>query len=194
VSEDRIDSKPDLDPVETEIVRRRAASLVRSRQLPRSEIEDARQELALAVLAARDGFDSQRGTCAAYTRTVVRRAGAKLVRARHAAKRNPARVCSLDSPAPRTALTDPAMLTAGPTHERQVDLALDVGELLARLPADLRTAAALLASLSVTEAAETLGIPRTTLHDRIRTLREEFARAGLREYLPRTSVTPSTDG
>jgi RNA polymerase sigma factor (sigma-70 family) len=178
----------DLAPGEVEVIQRKARSMVRRGLVPRGDLEDVRQDLAAALLAARAGFDPEVGGREAFARVVVRRAGSKIVRARRAAKRDPARVRPLEDPATRAAPADPD------ASQRRTDLALDVGELLRRLPENLRAVARLLERVSVTEAARVLGVPRTTLNDRIRVLREAFDRAGLRVYLPAPPVTSPADG
>jgi RNA polymerase sigma factor (sigma-70 family) len=171
--------RENLAPCETEAVLRKARSMVRRGQVPRGDLDDLRQDLTLALLEALKSFVRGEGEREHFARGVVRRAGTKIIRARRAARRDPARVASLDS------LADRAAVAGGgpPAREYQVGAALDVREVLARLPEHLRAAAALLDSMTVTKAARELGIPRTTLSDRIGTLREEFARAGLLAYV-----------
>jgi DNA-directed RNA polymerase specialized sigma24 family protein len=65
----------------------------------------------------------------------------------------------------------------------QTELALDMAEMIARLPEDKQELARLLPHHSVTEIARQQGVPRSTLQGRIRQLRQLFDRAGLREYL-----------
>jgi len=64
-----------------------------------------------------------------------------------------------------------------------VELVHDVAAVLAKLPPKLRDLCERLKHHSITEVAQQLGIPRTTLHDAIGRLRQHFEDAGLRDYL-----------
>ncbi|MDB5308814.1 MAG: polymerase, sigma-24 subunit, subfamily [Gemmataceae bacterium] len=185
----------DLDPAETEVIRRKAHAMHRRGWVPRADLEDVRQDLALAVLAARGRLDAARGDLGTLAAAVVRRAGAKLARARRAAKRDPRRVNSLHAPRPDGIdLPDPDTLPGGDLRPELTDLRIDLDQFLARLPPTLRTVADLLRTKTVTAAARALGVPRSTLADRVRALRRRFAAAGLAEYFPGPSVNPPADG
>jgi DNA-directed RNA polymerase specialized sigma24 family protein len=62
-------------------------------------------------------------------------------------------------------------------------LVLAVEEALASLPEDLRDLAERLKSRSLSQVARELGVPRSTLQDRVQQLLEAFECAGLRDFL-----------
>jgi hypothetical protein len=165
------DPQPDLDPAEAELIRIKARVLARRGLIPRGDAADAEQDLALALLAARAGFDPARGGTAAFARTVVARAAFKVARGRLTAKRHAGREVPLAAPAE---LVDPA---GDPTGRAAV--AADVAAVVAALPPDLRAVAEALKAGTLTAAARALGASRATLYPRIREIRTWFERAGL---------------
>ncbi len=64
------------------------------------------------------------------------------------------------------------------------DLALDVAGVMASLPDDLKDICTHLQSKPIAKVAEEIGIPRSTLYDRLAKLQKIFRKAGLAEYLP----------
>jgi DNA-directed RNA polymerase specialized sigma24 family protein len=141
-------------------------------------------------------FDPGQGHWNVFVTTVVERSAEKLLRRHRAEKRDCRRVCSLDAlieaddddPAGlgdtvRPREQDARRANGSRDPEELAALALDVAEVLARLPAPLREVAELLMTLSVSEAARALGVPRTTLLRRVERLRQCFEDAGLRTYL-----------
>ena len=69
------------------------------------------------------------------------------------------------------------------SREEEAQLRLDVSLVLSGLPNDLRKVAERLMTETVTEAAKSLGIPRTTLYGAKERLRRIFENTGLRDYL-----------
>ena len=69
------------------------------------------------------------------------------------------------------------------SDQETVELALDVEEVLNRLPDNLRGLCELLKTGSIADAARAMGVPRMTLNDHVKKLREFFEAAGLRDYL-----------
>jgi len=70
-----------------------------------------------------------------------------------------------------------------PVDER-MDMDLDISDVLSGLPPDLRELAELLQRVSITEAAEQLGVARSTLYDTgIARLRQVFKDKGIGDYL-----------
>jgi hypothetical protein len=64
-----------------------------------------------------------------------------------------------------------------------LELREDVRRLLASLPPASRALAALLAEMSVTEAARALGLHRSTVYDRIASIRAVAVTLGMHEYI-----------
>ena len=173
------DPQPDLDPAEAALIRAKARALARRGVIPRGDAADAEQDLALAVLAARVGFDPARGTAAAFVRAVVNRAAAKLARGRFAPCRHPGRVTPLAWPP-----ADPATLPGGTAAAVRIDLAVDLTTALAALPAELRPFAEALRVWKPAEVARRLGVSRQTVYHRIADLAAALCGAGLADYHP----------
>jgi RNA polymerase sigma-70 factor (ECF subfamily) len=154
-------------------IRRKSQQLVRQAALTSSDRDDIEQDLTLELLRRLPAYNPARGQREPFIQMVLNHAASGILgKSRH---RNVPR--DLDD----QAVDDPS--------ERLVSLARDVEILLKELPVGLRKLAELLKSCSIAEASRELGIPRTTLNDRVRVLRERFERAGLRDYLSISSVT-----
>jgi RNA polymerase sigma-70 factor (ECF subfamily) len=82
------------------------------------------------------------------------------------------------------------------SREERSDLASDVENVIADLPAELRELCRFLKSGSLSDAARRAGIPRSTLYDVVRRIRERFEQADLQDYLPKrpSSRRQSQDG
>lgn len=165
------DPQPDLDPAEADLIRIKAHVLARRGLIPRGDVADARQDLAVALLAARAQYDPAHAGAVAFAETVTRRAAIKIARSRLAAKRHAGRVVRLAAPAE---LADPA---DNPTERAAV--VADVATVVATLPPDLRDVAEALTAGTVAAAAQALGVSRATVYHRVREIRSRFARAGL---------------
>jgi RNA polymerase sigma-70 factor (ECF subfamily) len=60
---------------------------------------------------------------------------------------------------------------------------MDLGQAIASLPEELRDLCLRLHDSTMAEVAREMGIPRTTLYDRLSKLRDAFREAGLEDYL-----------
>jgi RNA polymerase sigma-70 factor (ECF subfamily) len=63
------------------------------------------------------------------------------------------------------------------------ELAMDMAEVMSTLPEAWRTMLELRKSRTMVEIAEVMGIPRTTLNDWMRRIRQRFEKAGMQDYL-----------
>jgi DNA-directed RNA polymerase specialized sigma24 family protein len=121
----------------------------------------------------------------------VDRLAANILRTRRTAKRNSGPIASLSTPLGGDV---PDLATAVGTPERDAvrgtsprdevglrELALDVAGLLERLPEELRALAVGLMSESLTALARRLGVPRSTLRDRLQPVRDRLAGGNLDE-------------
>jgi RNA polymerase sigma-70 factor (ECF subfamily) len=162
------------------VIRRKIGSLIGRAGLTEQDRPDLEQELHLRLLQGLNHFDPNRGHLNVFITTVIGRAVDSILRKRLAKKRFSGFARSLnqvqdgDSGEP---------VDARPTHENYVDLANDIDEVLARLPRRLRDLAERLKSLSLSEAARDLDVPRSTLQRWVHRLRQRFEDAGLRIYL-----------
>jgi RNA polymerase sigma factor (sigma-70 family) len=186
-----------LTDVESRLIAHKAASLVRRRKVLAHDHDDVFQELAIAVLLSRSGFHSAKGSAEVFIQAVVRRAAAKFLRARRAAKRNPQRACSLETlPTLTSGQSEPALPSGedGPRLEDLTNLTIDVAELLEQLPEVLREFAEALKSMPKSEVARQLGISRSEADNRLSLLRERFLGRGLKGCSSTFSVTSKRDG
>jgi RNA polymerase sigma-70 factor, ECF subfamily len=167
----------DLDPFARDLIARKARQLVRRAGFRAHDLEDIQQELAAFVVERQDQHDATRAPVEAFTAMLVRYAVTTLLRHRRAAKRTPP---SHPTPAPPV---DAVPAPVGSRDERRHNLVLDTAAVLDGLPPDQRELAEHLKGGSFSDASRALGVPRTTLYGRVRSLRAAFERAGLRDYL-----------
>jgi len=175
------------------MIRFRAAQIVGLVGLPKTDRDDIEQELRLHVLRRLEKFDPAIAQWNTFVGIVIQRHAATLIERHRRRGRvpdptsspNPISI-SLDAvrEPPAADRTKPHVLAAlavHSNHEHQSDLAMDVEQVLTLLPKPCRRMCALLKRHSVAEAARLLGIPRTTLHDRLSRLREVFQAAGIKK-------------
>jgi RNA polymerase sigma-70 factor (ECF subfamily) len=169
----------------TELVRRHADRLwavaVRTLGDP-DEAEDAVQEALISALRSAGSFRGEAQVSTWLHRIVV---NACLDRHRRRAAR------------PTTSLPEELPAEVELVHDRDVDLRLDVLAALAQLPADQRIAVVLveLEQLSVTEAAELLGVPPGTIKSRCSRGRGRLALSlGHLRNLPGSADVPGAGG
>ena len=178
-------------------IRHKARQLVGKAGFKKHDIKDLEQEMTLDLLSRLPKFDPDKAAQSTFVARVIERKISKLIRHRRQEMRDHRReTCSLnevvengDGETTERACTidqDEADMHAGRrsrTREDEAHLRLDVSLVLSGLPEDLREVAEHLMSETVTEAAKSLGMPRTTLYGAIGRLRRIFEDAGLREYL-----------
>jgi len=178
-------------------IRHRARQLARTEGFAAQDIEDIRQDLIVDLLERLPKFDPAKATCNTFVARIIDRKVATLIRDRSCEKRDPRREeCSLNECIDdgeggsvehiQTIAAEEADRWLGrqarPDQET-VELALDVEAVINRLPDNLRRLCELLKTGSIADAARAMGVPRTTLNDHVKKLREVFEAAGLRDYL-----------
>jgi RNA polymerase sigma-70 factor (ECF subfamily) len=178
-------------------IRHRARQLARTEGIAAQDIEDIRQDLIVDLLERLPKFDPAKATCNTFVARIIDRKVAKLIRDRNCEKRDPRREeCSLNEciddgeggsvERVQTIADDEADRRLGRqarSDQETAELALDVEAVLKRLPDNLRRLCELLKTGSIADAARAMGVPRTTLHDHVKKLREVFEAAGMRDYL-----------
>lgn len=170
---------PQLDDAATESIRLKAHRVVRGAGLPRSDVPDAAQDIALHVCARLGRYRPGRAVGRdPFVRMLVAHATATVLdnrlRARRPAPIPLARLFS-ESGGPDGDPPDPRFAR----REDQAALALDVAAILSRLPPRLRRVAEALKTDSVTVAARRLGLTRAEVYRRLGALRRAFVAAGL---------------
>ena len=189
-SQDRAERENPIDKPIEEIIGRKAQSLVGCAGLTDSDVPDLEQELTLRLLTPLWESAPTGPGRLAYAQRLVNRFALNLLRARQAAKRYGGPVASLAAPAPEAAdlgatignAERDAVRGTEPRDDAELRLlALDVAAVLERLPANLRAIAVGLMSESLTALARHLGVPRSTLRDQLRGIRDRLARGNLDE-------------
>lgn len=183
-------SQYELTKYEMDMIRIKANQLSRTSGFTAHDVEDIQQELALELIRRLPMFNPAKARRTTFASMVVRNRIRNLVRDRNAEMRDP----RLNGPSLNEIThtkegeeieliemvsQDEADIVNGNRTTRPdegVALRVDVGNVLARLPRHLRQAADLLSRMSVTDAADALGMPRTSFRkQRVRHLREAFA-------------------
>lgn len=185
-----------LDRFTSGIIRRKASQLVGRAGFTKSDQEGLQQELYVRVLQSLPRFNPQYGHRNAFITTVVERHAANIVRNKRAAKRDPRRVTSLNVTVNIHGddLSELSQMIEATKHgerlgrqvrseEERSQLAMDLAELARSLPKQWQTFLHLRRTMSMSEAAREMGVPRTTLNGWMRRIRQRFEQAGMRDYL-----------
>ena len=186
----------DLDPLIQQLIRRKARRLTGRTRLTAEDIEDLTQDFRMELWKKLPAFDPSRGSMGAYVNVLLDLFFANWLRQRFADRRNPQRVVSLNAlfrndeglwiELGKTIAHDAHGKRHGRhprSDEEHADLRNDVDDVLQAMASELRTVADQLRDKSVAAAARELGIPRTTLHERVRQLRRHCDRNDLRDFL-----------
>lgn len=152
-------------PIALRAARVRATAAVVNGGVPIAGREDLEQESLTACWRALGRFDPARASLRTFIERVIATRLASMIRT---ARRGP-ELLSLKS-----ASAQPADFSAA-----GLDLRADVERVLASLGCEDRQLALLLYDHSPAEIGRLLGIPRSTMHDRIVRLRRRFVKAGL---------------
>ncbi len=161
-----------------------------------AEPEDVLQELVSRLLPKIHRFRPERGDSDTFLSLAAFRCLASILRDQRAAKRFVKAIKSLHDwvlglDGRRQPLIDALDDRQVGRHRGRVrrspieetEMRMDLTDAIEALPPDLREVAELLGRLSVTEIAAELGLGRTTVHARIRRIRQRFEKKNLREYL-----------
>ena len=187
---------PRLGRFEFGIVKRKVRQIVGRAGYTRQDKEDLEQELLTRLLQGLRSFDPDVAHRKSFVTAIVERAVATILRDAEAQKRDHRRISSLQR---LVNLTD-----EGPTElaetigdreyngrrcrdprsdEDLAQLVTDLAEVIDSMPGELRDLAKRMKTQSISAIAREIGVPRTTLNDAVRRLRQRFEQAGLRDYL-----------
>jgi RNA polymerase sigma-70 factor (ECF subfamily) len=186
----------DLDPLIQKLIRRKARRLTGRARLSTEDVEDLTQDFRAELLQKLPAYDPNKGSMGAFIRMLLDRFFVKWLRHRFADRRNPRHVASLNM----LARTDEGVwIELGKTiaqgihakrhgirqrsDQERADLRTDVDSVLQELAHELRAVADQLMNKSIAAAARELGIPRTTLHERVRRLRRVCDNKKLQDFL-----------
>lgn len=189
----------DLDGFALDMVNIKATQLVGKAGFTLDDIDDIKQDMIVDLLERLPKFDVTKSDFKLFVTCVIDRKSSNLIRHRQMEMRDHRReVCSLNDeinvginadPVQRYSLMDqddPDILTGkhSRTAEERNHLRMDLAAVLADLPAELRKAVELLQHMSVTQAAQEMGVPRRTFREKhMAQLRELFKAKGLDLYL-----------
>lgn len=187
---------PFNDPFTHRLIKRKANRLRVNAGFTHEDSEDLKQNLYIHVLENMASFDANRAPRDAYITTLVSRFVANVLRDRRAAKRDSRSVGSLNvmvanGEAGPIELAQIISFDINESRHRQyrrseedlMSLQMDLSSILVNLPAESLSIIRLLKTMSTSEAARKLNVPRTTLRKKIGLIRQRFASAGLRDYL-----------
>ena len=162
------------------LIHHKARQLVGNAGYTEDDVEELEQEMRLDLLKRLPKFDPSKATYNTFVSRLVERKISNLIRHRTQEIRDyRCEKCSLNDTVEtgdsnnkkvkrmETITQDEHDLRSGkyrrPAAER-LDLQLDISMVLSKLPPELRELAELLKSMSITEAARELGIPRSTIY------------------------------
>jgi RNA polymerase sigma factor (sigma-70 family) len=186
----------ELDPLIKQLIRKKALRLTGRARLGPEDVEDLTQDFRAELLQKLSAFDPSKGSMPAFIHMLIDRFFNKWLRHRFAQRRNPQRVVSLDMPFRNDEglWTDLGKTIADGIHDKRLglrprsdeeraELRNDVGAVLQGLAHELRAVADQLMEKSASDAAREMGIPRTTLHERIHKLRRICDSKQLKDFL-----------
>ena len=184
------------DPFTRNLIRRKIQHLIGKAGFTLQDREDLEQQFYARVFKALRSYDPAVANERVFLTAVIDRQGANLLRDKQAAKRYQRRVVSLnvtihvegEGPTELAQTIgrrelDARLGRSTPSDQELLERVLDVAAVIASLPEPLRELAERRKSQTMQEIAEALGIPRTTLNERMREIRQAFERGELRDYL-----------
>ena len=186
-----------VDPYAVRLIRYKARRLVGQAGFTPSDREDLEQEMVLDLLRRLPKYNPERAKLNTFIARVVEHKIASLIEAQKAGTRDYRRwACSLNErfeddvgrSVERVDTIDQEdyLLRTGaqsrPTEELS-SLAVDVATIIDALPPELRELCRRLKAETVSEISRDTGVPRGTIYESIKKLREIFEDAGLRDYL-----------
>jgi RNA polymerase sigma factor (sigma-70 family) len=148
-----------------------------------SDQADIVQDLLLDLVERWPNYDPERGTPETFIRHIIWCNVSALIEQKRALKRQFDYEASPIDESVEDEVTA-NFRTASPRRidQEYVALATDVAAVMERLSADERELCERLQSQSISKVARDLGIPRSTLFDRVKKLRSEFEEANVHDY------------
>jgi RNA polymerase sigma factor (sigma-70 family) len=187
---------PNDDRFTRGLIQRKINQLIGRAGFNRQDGEDLEQELYVRILQSFPNFNSNVAHYNAYITTVVERHVANILRNKQAGKRDHRRISSLNVIITRT--------DEGPTElaqtigDRELDarigrhrcadeestqLAIDMDSMIGTMPDQWQTLLQMRKTLTMSEICRKMGVPRTTLNDWMRRIRQRFEKSNMRDYL-----------
>lgn len=187
------------------VIAHKVRRLIEDEEFLESDAEDLEQEILLDVLDRLPRYNAEKGMKPkTFVSMVIKRKICNLIRHRDQEMRNPSREeCSLNECIPNgdSALIPRSETIAAPATKGQPGadgsaclLGDDINAVVSQLPEELRRICELLPKFTPAEVARELGLPRSTLNDRLKKLRAIFDAAGLRDCVGAPPLTRSCAG
>ena len=189
----------DFDDFALDMVNIKAAELVGKAGYTLDDIEDIKQDMLLDLLERLKKYDPGKSNFKLFVTCVIDRKAKNLIRYRQSEIRDGRREeCSLNEDVLVAECREPVQRLAtidqddqdirtgrhSRSAEERTELRLDIEAVLASLPPELRKAADLLQTQTITQVARALGVPRTTFnHKHMPLLRAAFTAKGLNLYV-----------
>ena len=186
----------EFEALACELIRTQVRQLVRRPPFAAQDRDDLEQELWCHLWERRAKFTPEQARSGAFLTVVLRRWAANLRRDRWAQYRRHGHVHSLQEPSAGHLHGEPDLAAVvgrpeydarrgfrSPDDHAQFEQAHDLGAVLRTASDTAYTVAHLLRQGSIAEVARQLGVPRTSLYQVLRQLRERFERGNLRDYL-----------
>jgi len=179
------------------LIAKKAKQLVRQFGFKKSDREDLMQEMRLRVWKGFQKFDATKAHWNAFVTTIIERQVATIIEATCRLKRNEGEYpdsldvllaqCQEDDAEESDDGLTPRETERFTGRDLETDqklsvLKLDVDDVIASLPDDLRELCEHLKFYDITETAEQMGVPRTTVHSRLARLKEVFAKNGFEDF------------
>ncbi len=178
------------------IIRRKAIQISKRTGFSEQDIESLEQTILTKVIEAMPSFDSAIAHRNVFITTVVERHVGRLISQLSFHKNGSGEVQSLnaviavpgDPPTELQYTLDQSIGDARLQMERKSanelhDLASDVAIAIARLPEPWQRMLELRKTHSMSQVAEQMGVPRSTLREWMKQIAEKFEAEGLREYI-----------
>ena len=178
------------------IIRKKANQLVHHAGFTHQDRKVIEQDLSLKVLQSMPQFDPKRSHFKQFIATVVERHVATILRDKKAQKRDCRGVRSLNEIVDNSedGPIELAETISTSDHDKRLgrklrsdtdlaDMCLDVAVVIGSLPEKLLELAEYLKTDSISEISRRTGVPRTTLNERLKKLRQLFEDKSLQEYL-----------
>lgn len=195
---------PGLDELEVRLIKRKARQLAGRMGFLKADRQDLEQEMALDLLLRLPHFNPALAKRETFITRLIDHRVATVVEAQKAGVRDFRKQAgSLDERPLRDdgePVDEPPLLSGkdyvrravaeARREEEQRDLQVDIKTVLSELPdggrVDLHFLCERLQSASISEISRETGIPRSTLYEAVKTVRDLFERAGLAVYLERS--------
>lgn len=183
----------EFDEYAANLIKHKARKMVGTAGYTSDDLHDIEQDLMLDLLQRIKKYNPAIAKMTTFMSRIVDNKANTLYESRNAARRN-WKLCqtSLNDPIPSndSDIGERIDLVTSPREEDESmspieihDRHMDLAKALSSLPEDLQDLCQRLKYLSITEAAQELGIPRTSLYTKLKQLRQHFSDSHLEDYL-----------